>query len=90
MFEVTVKVMGQPAKIVNLESGATILQAKELIGLDGNYTFNVSGQPATADTVLSEGAYVVFSPSVKGAMAVKKPMPKPTKPTTKKPIKKGC
>lgn len=67
MFEVTVKVMGQSSKIIEVESGSTVQNAQELLGLDGNYTYNVGGKPATKDTVLSEGAYVVFAPSVKGA-----------------------
>lgn len=67
MNEITVKVMGQPAKILNVATGTTVQQAKELMGIDGNYTMNVDRNPATSETVLLEGAYVVFSPPVKGA-----------------------
>ena len=86
MFEVTVKVMGKPAQVLEVSEGATIAQAQELMGLEGNYTFNLGGKPATKDTVLSEGAYVVLAPSVKGA--AKKVAPKPVAKPTKKPAKK--
>ena len=83
MFEVTVKVMGKPAQVLEVSEGTTIEEAQALMGLDGNYTFNLGGKPATKDTVLSEGNYIVLAPSVKGA-AVKKKVVK----TTKKPAKK--
>lgn len=87
MFEVTVKVMGKSAQILEVSNGATIQQVQELMGLDGNYTYNLGGKPATKETLLSEGAYIVLAPSVKGAMAVKKVTAKPTQ-TTKKPATK--
>lgn len=68
MFEVTIKVMGKSAQVLEVSEGTTIAQAQELMGLDGNYTFNLGGKPAAKDTILTEGNYVVFAPSVKGAM----------------------
>lgn len=68
MITVTAKVMGQPAKVLEDFSGSTVAEVQSELGLEGNYTFNVGGKPATKETVLTDGAYVVFAPSVKGAM----------------------
>lgn len=91
MITVTAKVMGQPAKVLEDFEGSTVAEVQAELGLEGNYTFNVGGKPATKETTLSDGAYVVFAPSVKGAMAkkvTKKVVAKPTKKPTKKPAKK--
>lgn len=64
---VTAKVMGQPAKVLEDFSGKTVGELQAALGLTGNYTFNLGGKPATSETVLNDGAYVVFAPSVKGA-----------------------
>jgi len=66
-MEITAKVMGQSAKVVEVSGTATVAEVKSQLGLTGNYTVNVGGSPAKDETVLSEGAYVVFAPSVKGA-----------------------
>lgn len=90
------KIMGVPTKTLQLEKGSTIQSAKELLGLEGNYTVNLNGKPATMETVIPEPleqengtlkyAFIVLSPSVKGAMAKKatKPVAKPTKKPAKK------
>lgn len=88
MFEVVVKVMGKPAQVLEVSEGTTIAQAQELMGLEGNYTFNLGGKPATKDTILTEGNYVVFAPSVKGAAVKKKVTKKVVAKPTKKPAKK--
>lgn len=89
MITVTAKVMGQSAQVLEDFEGSTIADLQAELGLTGNYTFNLGGSPATAQSALSNGSYVVFAPSVKGAMAVKKPMPKPAPKPVKKPSK-GC
>lgn len=64
---VTAKVMGQSAQLLENFEGKTVGDVQSELELDGNYTYNVSGKPATKETVLTDGAYVVFAPSVKGA-----------------------
>ena len=86
MITVTAKVMGQPAKVLEDFEGSTVAEVQAELGLEGNYTFNVGGKPATKETTLSDGAYVVFAPSVKGAAkkVTKKVVAKPTKKPAKK------
>ncbi len=88
---VTAKVMGQSAELhEDLDSDTTVADIQDLMDLEGNYTYNVGGKPATKDTVLADGAYVVFAPSVKGAAPVKKVAPKakaPVKAIAAKPAK---
>lgn len=83
---VTVKIMGKSAQVIEDFQGSTVKDLKDLMGLEGNYTVNIGGSPASDDTQLSNGAYVVLAPSVKGAMA-KKPV-KPVAKPTKKPVKR--
>lgn len=64
---ITAKIMGQSAQLLEDFEGKTVSDVQEALGLEGNYTYNVSGKPANKDTVLNDGAYVVFAPSVKGA-----------------------
>ena len=64
---ITAKVMGQPAKVLEDFEGFTVSDVLDSLGLEGNYTINVGGRPASKDTELTNGAYIVFAPSVKGA-----------------------
>lgn len=88
MKTVTVKIMGQPAQVLENFSGETIADVKSFLSLDGNYTFNMGGKPATSESLLSDGAYIVFAPSVKGA-AVKKATRTAVK-ATKKTVKRAA
>lgn len=67
MIEITAKIMGKSAQIVTISDGDTVGDVQNELGLEGNYTYNVGGKPASTDTELTEGAYVVFAPAVKGA-----------------------
>lgn len=84
MKTVTIKIMGQPAQVLENFDGDTIADVKAFLNLEGNYTFNLGGKPATADSSLVDGSYVVFAPSVKGAA---KKVTKVVK-TAAKPVKK--
>ena len=68
MTTVTVKVMGKPAQVIEDFDGATVADVLAELELDGKYTINVGGQPGDERTALSEGAYIVLAPSVKGAI----------------------
>lgn len=80
MKTICVKIMGSPIQTVTLEDGSTIADVKAFLELEGNYTFNMNGKPATGDLELPDGKelpdgridlpFLVFSPSVKGAAKV--------------------
>ncbi len=67
MKTVTVKVMGQSAQVYEDFAGSTISDLKNHIDLEGKYTANANGEPASDNTIVKDGAYIVLSPSVKGA-----------------------
>ena len=66
---VTVKVMGKPAQVLENFAGDTVSDVQAFLQLEGNYTYNIGGTPATAQTNLTDGAYLVLAPSVKGAFS---------------------
>jgi hypothetical protein len=67
MKTVTAKIMGKSATLLEDFEGTTIADVQAELELEGNYTYNLGGKPATADTLITDGAYIVFAPSVKGA-----------------------
>lgn len=67
MKTVTVKIMGSSAEVYEDFEGRTLADLKEHIELEGNYTANIGGSPAEDTTAVNDHAFVVFSPSVKGA-----------------------
>ena len=62
--KVTAQVLGGEAQI--LDCVDTVQEAFEELGLEGNYTATVNGDPADMDQELSDYEYVSFSPAVKG------------------------
>lgn len=64
---ITVKVMGKPAMVLEEFEGTKVSEVLSHLSLDGKYTINLGGKPANEDTDLVDGAYIVLSPSVKGA-----------------------
>lgn len=99
MKTITVKVMGRSAQVLEEFEGQTIQDVKEHLDLEGNYTVNMGGKPAQLSDSLVDGAYIVFAPSVKGAMAkvatkttkkatVKKTAVNPNKKVSKKQARK--
>ncbi len=59
--------MGKPAQVLENFTGTTVSDIKSFLSLDGNYTANIGGSPANMESELSDGAFVVLSPAVKGA-----------------------
>jgi hypothetical protein len=64
---VTVKIMGKSAQVLEDFTGTTVQDVISFLGLEGTYTANLTGSPATMTSSLSNGAYLVLSPAVKGA-----------------------
>jgi len=54
-------------KTVEIEA-ATPQDGVEVLGLSGNFTAVLDGEPADMDTQLSEGSFVVLAKSVKGGV----------------------
>lgn len=44
----------------------TVADVKRTLGLDGNYTASVDGEPADDGTLLSDEQFVSLAPAVKG------------------------
>ena len=61
---ITAQAIGGEQK-TNLEAD-TVADLKEQLGLNGNYTATVNGQPADEDQELVDFNHVTFAPSVKG------------------------
>lgn len=64
MAKVTAQVVGGQAQ--TFEGIDTVEQAKAKLGLDGNYSATVNGEPADMDEDLPDFAFVTFAKSVKG------------------------
>lgn len=64
---ITVKVMGSEAQVLDGTTASTVEEVIAELELDGKYTANVNGRPATMTTVLDNGAFLILSPAVKGA-----------------------
>lgn len=64
---VTIQVTGGEAKPV-AEGINTVQEAKEFLGLTGNYTATVNGDGAEMSDELKDYAFVTFSESVKGGL----------------------
>jgi hypothetical protein len=64
---ITVKVMGKSAQVLENFTGTTVNDVLSFLSLDGNYTVNLGGQVATKESALTDGAYLVLAPAVKGA-----------------------
>jgi hypothetical protein len=62
--KVTVAVLGGDPEV--LDGVEVVADVVEDLGLDGNYTFSVNGEPASEDTPLDDFSYVSIAPSVKG------------------------
>lgn len=65
---VTTQVLGSPAKVLEGEV-RTIRDAFNELGLEGNYTATVNGEPADMDDALDSYSFVSFTKSVKGGQA---------------------
>jgi hypothetical protein len=53
---------GEPTRV----EANDVAEAKKALGLPGNYTATVNGEPADDDTVLGDEDFVSLAPSVKG------------------------
>jgi hypothetical protein len=62
--KVTAQVLGGEAQV--LDCCKTVEDAFEELGLEGNYTATVNGEPVDMDYELSDFEYVSFAPAVKG------------------------
>lgn len=60
---VSVQAIGGSSKVIEVN---TVGDAKQELGLTGNYTASVNGVPAKDDQVLAEYSFVTFAPAVKG------------------------
>ena len=85
---ITVKIMGKAAQVIEGFEGSTVQDVLTHLGETGNFTFNINGSPATKDSLLSDGAFLVLSPSVKGAARTTKTAKKPVKKVSAKVIRK--
>lgn len=64
---VALTVMGRPnALFVENEDITTVKKAYEKLGLSGNHTATVNGEPAEMDDEIEDGAMVVFAKATKG------------------------
>lgn len=63
---VTAQVLGSQAKV--LDHASSIADAKSQLGLDGNYTATVNGEPADMEDELEDYSFVSFTKSVKGGL----------------------
>lgn len=61
---VTAQVLGGEAQVLN--GVETVGDALEELGLDGNYTATVNGEPVDLDYELSDYEFISFSSAVKG------------------------
>lgn len=67
MKVITIKVMGSEAQVLEGTTASTVQDVIDELELDGKYTANVNGRPATMSTALDNGAFLILSPAVKGA-----------------------
>jgi hypothetical protein len=62
---ITAQALGGQAKTI--EAG-TVLDAFKALGLSGNYTASVNGEPASMSQELNEYEFVTFAQAVKGGL----------------------
>lgn len=63
---VTAQALGSQAKV--LSNVSTVADVKAQLGLDGNYTATVNGEPADMEDELDDYSFVSFTKSVKGGL----------------------
>ena len=67
---ITLKVMGESARSLEVSANSTISDAINVAGLaGGSYTAVVNGASKQLTHVLEEGQFLVLTPAVKGANA---------------------
>ena len=62
--KITAQVIGGESQV--LEDCDSVQEAYDELGLDGDYTASVNGEPADMDQELNEYEFVTFSSAVKG------------------------
>lgn len=62
--KITGQVLGGVEKV--MESAETVKDVFNELGLTGNYSATINGEPADMDADLNDYEFVAFSPSVKG------------------------
>ncbi len=63
---ITAQVLGGSPKVIE---AATVKEAFEALGLNGNYTATINGDAAEMDEELSDYSFVSFAQAVKGGIA---------------------
>lgn len=77
---ITVQALGGSPKVISADS---VQDAFNALGLSGNYTASINGEPANMTDTLNDYEHVTFAQAVKGG-AKKTVKAKTKKPTTKK------
>ena len=60
---VMAKALGGQAQEVQ---ATTVIEAQKALGLEGNYTATIDGEPASDDSPLNDNDIVIFTKAVKG------------------------